>query len=564
MKHISYLFALIFFFTSCSMNNIEDQITFKQVDPYLKIFRESNFLPAFDTTPEVAAGECATFQFAIRAALPLNDLNIEVSEFRSDNNETFGDIQTGFIDYVKVGRQTPDRAKDALNSLSLYYPDPIIETQAWKVERDVTQPMWVTVNIPRTAKAGDYTATFTLKGKLVDQSFTLKKDIHIKVYPIVLNEPDLWVTNWFSTSDENMKIFNGGKEVETYSDTYWKLIQELAEKMKVCFSNVIIVSPFEHIDIKKSENTYTFDFTNFDKMVTIFHQAGVLKMIEGGHIAARCGDWGSQFEVFLPTVEKGEKKNIQKPISDAEAQNFYKQFIPALYTHIKQKFPEVQYAQHIADEPIDCNVKTYVEIARYVKNLCPDIKIIEACHSNKLENTVDIWVPQLNFYNENFSFYKEREAAGDMVWFYTCLAPQGQFANRFIEQPLIKPRLIHWLNFKYDCKGYLHWGFNQWTVTEEKDPFDETTVMNKEGGNTLPGGDSWIVYPKNGKLHGSIRLEAMRDGINDYTLLRMFEAKNPELAKELARQVVYRWDHYDTEANHFRTIRHQILEELSK
>ena len=31
--------------------------------------------------------------------------------------------------------------------------------------------------------------------------------------------------------------------------------------------------------------------------------------------------------------------------------------------------------------------------------------------------------------------------------------------------------------------------------------------MNEEGGNTLPGGDSWIVYPNNGKLYGSIRLE---------------------------------------------------------
>lgn len=51
--------------------------------------------------------------------------------------------------------------------------------------------------------------------------------------------------------------------------------------------------------------------------------------------------------------------------------------------------------------------------------------------------------------------------------------------------------------------------------------------MNEEGGNTLPGGDSWIVYPNNGKLYGSIRLEAMRDGIADYTLLKMLERRIP-------------------------------------
>ena len=171
-------------------------------------------------------------------------------------------------------------------------------------------------------------------------------------------------------------------------------------------------------------------------------------------------------------------------------------------------------------------------------------------------------MPQLNFYKEGYDFYRERQKQGDETWFYTCLAPQGDFANRFLEQPLIKTRLIHWLNFKYGATGYLHWGFNQWFTGN--DPYKETTRMNEEGGNTLPGGDSWIVYPNNGKLYGSIRLEAMRDGIADYTLLKMLEKKNPELARELCRLVVFHWTLYDTESDHFRDIRHQILEELSK
>ena len=85
-----------------------------------------------------------------------------------------------------------------------------------------------------------------------------------------------------------------------------------------------------------------------------------------------------------------------------------------------------------------------------------------------------------------------------------------------------------------------------------------------ESGNTLPGGDSWIVYPDNGKLYGSIRLEAMRDGIADYTLLKMLEKKDPELAKELCRLTVFHWALYDTDGDHFRKTRKQILEALSK
>lgn len=78
-------------------------------------------------------------------------------------------------------------------------------------------------------------------------------------------QPDLWVTNWFGTSPDKMKIFNSGKEVEPYSDVYWEMVQELADKMKECYSNVILLSPLEHIEFEEKDGTYTFDYSRFDK-----------------------------------------------------------------------------------------------------------------------------------------------------------------------------------------------------------------------------------------------------------------------------------------------------------
>ena len=40
---------------------VTDLITFKQVDPFLKVLRESNFFPEFTDTVEVAKGENANF-----------------------------------------------------------------------------------------------------------------------------------------------------------------------------------------------------------------------------------------------------------------------------------------------------------------------------------------------------------------------------------------------------------------------------------------------------------------------------------------------------------------------
>jgi hypothetical protein len=161
----------------------------------------------------------------------------------------------------------------------------------------------------------------------------------------------------------------------------------------------------------------------------------------------------------------------------------------------------------------------------------------------------------------DYDFYQERARRGDEIWFYTCLNPKGEYANRFIELPLIKTRILHWLNFRFDIPGYLHWGFNFW---RGHDPFVETTSIQLESGTILPGGDAWICYPGNKKLLSSIRLEAMRDGIVDYELLRMLEEKNPLEAAEIARQVVYRFDYYDLNIHAFRDKRKKILELLSK
>ncbi len=166
----------------------------------------------------------------------------------------------------------------------------------------------------------------------------------------------------------------------------------------------------------------------------------------------------------------------------------------------------------------------------------------------------------MDFLDTDLAFYKERQQAGEEVWFYTCLAPQGEYANRLIEQPLIKTRLLHWVNYRYGITGYLHWGLNAWS----DDPYGETTGIIVESGNILPGGDSWIVYPARGKLYPSLRLEAMRDGLADYELIRQYGMKFPAEAAEMVRQAVYNFQRYDTDIHSFRLKRRVMLEALSR
>ena len=548
MKYLSHVAAFALAVVTVVSCRGGRQVSLQRVDPLEKLLPETSWSAPYSWVEDVAAGERATFQFALRSPEDLEGLSLSFEALKDDAGHKIESVTTGFVDYIHVGRATPDPGRDAIRSVSGMYPDVIIDDAVdWKVPGGKTQPVWVSVAVPKDAAPGVYKGKVIVKGKGVN----LSGEIALKVYPVVLDEPTLWVTNWFNCGESSLKWFN--PDAELYSEEHWEYVRALAKIMKDSYQNTVLVS-LGTIKSKAEGDKWSFDFTIFDKEVEIFQEAGVLKRLEAGHIGGRIGLWNSPFGVNVPGFDE------KLPIDDPAAGNYYSQFIPAFVSHLKEKGWYSIYCQHIADEPANDNYESYVAIARFFKRYAPDVPIIEACHSHNLADVVDIWVPQLNFYADGYSFYKDRQAAGDEVWFYTCLAPQGNYANRFLEQPLLKTRLLHWINFRFGATGYLHWGLIQW---RGDDPAYESTGINLEGGNILPGGDSWIIYPGDKKLYGSIRLEAMRDGIADYTLLQMLSRKDEALAKEICRQNVYGWTTYDMSTLHFRLARRQILETLS-
>jgi hypothetical protein len=157
--------------------------------------------------------------------------------------------------------------------------------------------------------------------------------------------------------------------------------------------------------------------------------------------------------------------------------------------------------------------------------------------------------------------YKQLVESGKEVWHYSAMGYQSEnYANRFLEQPLIQTRLLHWINYRYNVKGYLHWGLNSW----RNDTIPIQGQCEKMDWGNNPAGDCWIIYPTYSKLHSSIRLEAMRDGIHDYELLKLLESKNPAGAKELAEKTVKNFDSYDHDLVHFRQRRVKMLKWLSE
>ncbi|MEA4916834.1 glycoside hydrolase domain-containing protein [Proteiniphilum sp.] len=548
-KTIAALFILNGFLNVLS---VQAQVSATLVDPLEKVFPETVIPIESFREIDVAKGEVASAQLILRSVQDRDQVKVTVEV----ENLPGAVISYGPIGYVRAERPYTDPAIDRITSITGFYPDPIMDNQPVDLLAGQAQTFFIGITIPLDAKAGTYTVTITVS----TDNEIIRKSFIIHIHNVTLEKQRLWIANWYTLEPKRLTHLNNGEEVVLYSDLYWKLVKILAEKMADYGQNTAMISPLELAIYKKEGDRIAFDFSRFDRVVEIFRKAGVLGRIEGGHIGQRTGNWTSPFIVYVPDLESDSTLFLHLPIQDPRAQNFYSRFFKALVAHLKEKEWMSDYYQYLTDEPIEENKQSYIEIARYIKSIAPDIKIGEACHTKDLADIIDLWVPQVDFLNKDFDFYEERKKAGDEVWFYTCLAPKGNYANRFIDLPLIKTRIMHWINYKYQIDGYLHWGFNWWN----DNPFVDTTDTNDAVGNFLPPGDAWIVYPGYRKLYSSIRLEAMRDGINDNTLLRMLEAKEPALAKKMADSIVYKFDWYDTSITHFRKIRKKILTALAE
>ncbi|MFD2962314.1 MULTISPECIES: DUF4091 domain-containing protein [Olivibacter] len=544
--------VLLSFGIVVSMKSANAQLSASMVDPLEKIFPET-VLP-YDSFHEidVAKGEVASAQLVLRSGENLDQVELSVDAPGLPNEG----ISCGAIGFVRAGRQYTDPAVDRLVSNTGFYPDPILDDKPLNLQAGLAQAFYISIPISAETKAGTYPVKVDIRTK----DMQIRKEFAIHVHNVRLAKQELWVTNWYSLAHERLALLNKGEQVKSFGLVYWRLIETLANKMAAYGQNTALISPLDLAIYKMEGEHLSIDFSRFDQTVDIFRKAGVLGRIEGGHIGQRAGNWSSPFIVRVPEPLADSTRFRQLPIEDPRAKNFYARFFKALIAHLEEKGWLSDYYQHIADEPTGDNKESYIAIASYVKSIAPQIKIMEACHSKDLAETIDLWVPQLDFLNKDFTFYQDRKKVGDEVWFYTCLSPRGNYANRFIDLPLIKTRLIHWINYKYQIDGYLHWGFNYWN----QDPYEETTGINSEGGNILPTGDSWIVYPGYQKLYSSIRLEAMRDGINDYTLLQMLTKKNPDLAKKIIDNMVFRFDWYDTSIKNFRASRKAMLKALSE
>ena len=537
------------------------------VDSLVKVF--SGDLPAKSPAKRAdlwaARNGHVSAQIVLRSSQPLNGLTAECNPLKSSSGSEINGIQIRAVGYVIVASHTENTPPEELvGTAPGWYPD-VLQNLPVDIKPNHTQSIWITIHVPADAAPGRYEGSVQLRaGGHVLAEPALRLTVTGATVP---QERSLKVTNWLSFDDLQLRPFF---QAERFSPAWWAFVENVARVMGEHRQNVIITPLDMLVSGEAAGDEVRYDFSNFDRWADIFREECGFTYIEGSWVLNRENDsYTGRLVVPVLLLENGKVTTESLYPDDPRVEPALNSFLTALNQHLEQKGWKNSYLQHLLDEPHGSEPPYYARYAGIVRRCLPGVPTIDAIDvpdsegiPREIMQNSDIWVPQLGRFDKSVDMLQKRIQSGKEVWMYTCLFPTGRYMNRLMDFPLIKTRLLHWVNFRYNYTGFLHWGGNYWTP----EPIKATQPVINQNQTLLPSGDAYIVYPdkEHTSILSSIRLEAMLEGIEDYELLKVLAGHDPAQADALARQAVSTFTDYVRDVAAFRKIQRNLLEAGTK
>ncbi len=389
-----------------------------------------------------------------------------------------------------------------------------------------------------------------IKIKVKSGDFEEQGIFTIKVYPVdlpELSDSKFYYTNWF-----NLSQLGEQHQLEPWSEPWFEMLDKYAELMAHGRQNSIII-PHELFQFYDDE--IIMEEEKMLRFINVFRKYD-FKYFEAPHLMYRGDndDWGDPELKVVLTKRRYYKEGGK---IDIEA------LMNLIHNFVLTNDLTDGWLQHIADEPTSVNAQCYKDVVKQVKEIYPEIKIMEATNDRDgIAGAIDIWCPLINDFQENESFFREREKLGEKVLVYTCLIPGGKWLNRTLDMEKLRQVYFGWGAAYYNTGGYLHWGLNQYKVN----PYEQSVIHHPAPGasanNFLPAGDTHIIYPgKEGPL-SSIRFEAHRMGCEDYDLLQMLKPLNSDEYNKLVNKLFTSYTDYNLSIHDYRKTKKKLLASL--
>jgi acetone carboxylase gamma subunit len=492
-----------------------------------------------------ARNEREPLQLAVRSPKALKEVKVQVEPPVNAQGAKLSDIEVCVVGYVPIDHKTAyysdnspawhrkyPSSPGACDGWPGMWPDPLLPGDTFSVGADTTQPIWITVAVPRDAAPGEYAGAV----KLISEGQLLQ------AVPFTVRVWD------FALPDENhvAAIYDlriGSRwEVpgQTQDETRKQFFRFMAEH-RVC-PDTIQPSPI----IKYENGRVAADFTEFDRAAEFyFNELKLPHTYTPWYFY--CFGWGHPpGAAFGQEPYEGARPftNVDRSKLRPEYKRAYQACLKAYWDHIKAKGWADKCVLYISDEP-------YYEqkpIREQMKALCDMVHEVDATipiycstwsHRPEWDGYLDVW--GIGHYGiVSPEKMAELRAAGDRLWFTT----DGQMCT---DTPYCAvERLLPHYCFKYGVEAYEFWGISWLTYDPYKFGWHSYIYQSGQPGEATwvryPNGDGYLAYPGGPIGHpgpvSSVRLEQAREGVEDYEylyLLRDLTAKAKAAGRETSQ-----------------------------
>ncbi len=367
------------------------------------------------------------------------------------------------------------------------HPDPLMPLESFDVPEGSHRTLWITVSVPPDTRAGRYKGHLTVKPK--DEP-ALSAPIDLNVWDFSLPVETTLRTAFPMFESQFEEFYGRPMDVERRREYYDFLLRRRISPS--CQYEDHPLPRVEDIDyvMDRGANVVSTGYLNADGL----------------------DEW---IERVKPVAEHLRAKGS---IDRAYVYGFDEVIPGDGYPRLKEAYARIR--EEFPDLPRACTIGPTHDLP-------------------ELFGTVDTWIPQTDRFED---VYTERQAAGDVVWWYISMWPRHPFANLFIDYPSIDHRMLFWQSWKYGVTGFLYYCINLWSSNAIGEPAIEREVAglpdagdrekvddgtrwpnvrwNTFTGPTAINGDGQLLYPgPGGNLLSSVRLECVRHGIEDYEML---------------------------------------------
>lgn len=463
------------------------------VSPLEKIFRGDDFAAVTQPSAEIAAAgnEYESIQLVVEAPWrPVAIKQVQISDFKGPGGDVIPASAARWeqVGYVETTVTPPYSTERGLGS----YPDPLMPAGPFTVDKLSRTPIWITVKTPRACAPGQYAGTVTI----------IPEGLKPTVIPCMLTVWD------FSLTDQThlrTLTWLGGGVIRKWYGLDWSAQgdRKQAEAMGN-YENLLLEHRLgpggdvaAHVDPDKDGH---FDFRAVDARLQTLIGKGMNAFIMG----------------TAPNLAR-EKETRYTPQFTQQFTNMLK----AYSEHLREKGWLDKAYVYVYDEAPKSAWPEVKKISQAIHAAAPQARILQCLNEPEgvreltgFADVFDVYVAQYHKAGIAGSQKKGAEA-----WLAICCYPTDH-PNFFLEYPLLDVRVIPWVCWKYHANGFEYWSPNAWgpNLRKQGERWPKAPWVANAFGHY--NGDGYLVYPgADFKPYSSLRLEALRGGLQDYEYL---------------------------------------------